>query len=290
MQRIQITGGAMERDSISFAIYLKEIRRVGFLTPAEEGRLIKAYRAGNLNALEKIVSANLRFVVSIARYYQCQGISLPDLISEGNIGLIRAVEKFDETKGFKFISYAIWWIRQSIVKALSEHSRIIRLPRNKVALLHKITRIIKQLEQEFEREPAFEELAALSGFETQLIKSILHYKVKQISIDAPVALDGGSSLLDVIEDINAELPDKHIASNESLETVVRFSLAELSENERKVVKMYYGLDGEEEMNHREIGKKLNVSGERIRQIKDTALIRIKQSSHSKKLKECMGSV
>jgi RNA polymerase primary sigma factor len=285
MQRIKVTSSPIDRETDSLARYLREIKKVGFLTPEEECKLIREYRAGDLNAMEKIVKANLRFVVSVAKHYQHQGISLADLISEGNIGLMKAVEQYDETRGFKFISYAVWWIRQAIIKALMENSRIIRLPRNKVTSLSKISHLFKQLEQEFEREPTVEELSTILGVEIDVVKTALGYEVKQISIDAPISMDEVKSLLDVIEDTSAELPDNHVVHHESLKTEIRYLLTGLNRNQTEVVKMYYGMDGEQSMNLLEISKKMNLSSERIRQIKDEALDRLKSSKRSKGLKD-----
>ncbi len=241
-----------------------------------------------MNALEKLVSANLRFVISVAKHYQGQGLSLSDLISEGNLGLLKAAERFDETRGFKFISYAVWWIRQSIIQALTEHSRMVRLPRHRVQSLGKISKAFLQLEQEFEREPSADELAHVLDLDSDEIKSALGLELKQVSIDAPITKDEVKSLVDIIENPNAELPDHDMAHHQSLKNEIRFLLTELNTSQAEVVRMYFGIGGNEQMNLYEISRKLNLSSERIRQIKDAALIRIKKSSHYQLLKEYFG--
>ncbi len=269
----------------SLAIYLKEIRGTDFLTSDEECDLIKSIRKGNLMALEKLVKCNLRFVVSIAKHYQHQGISLSDLISEGNLGLLKAAQRYDETRGFKFISYAVWWIRQSIMQALCEHSRIVRLPRNKINSIRSIGEAFTQLEQEFEREPSLDELAYLLNIELSDVQSMLGFRVKQVSIDAPLKEDELKSLADILKNPNAEPPDHDIANNQSLKKEVEFLLTGLKHNQAEVVRMYYGLDGEEPMTMLEISKKMKVTSERIRQIKQVALNKLKKTSRYKILQD-----
>ena len=288
MKRLSIINSNTNHNSDSLTWYLKEIRKVKFITPNEEFALIIKVREGDIQALEKLIYANLRFVVSVAKHYQHQGISLSDLICEGNLGLLKAAERYDETRGFKFISYAVWWIRQSILKALDEHSRIIRLPRNKIYSISKITEALVQLEQEFEREPTTEELATLLDVDLAQIENVLGLKVRQVSIDAPFS-DGkeANSLTDIIRNTNAEAPDHHVLNRESLRKEIEMLLADLKETQADVVKMYYGLDGGEQMTLLEISRRLNVSSERIRQIKEAAMVRIKKSNRYKLLKEFM---
>jgi RNA polymerase primary sigma factor len=289
MKSIKIINSTTDQSSDSLTRYLKEIRKVDFLTPIEEFELIKRVRAGDLLALERLVKANLRFVVSVAKHYQYQGITLPDLISEGNLGLLKAAQRYDETRGFKFISYAVWWIRQSILQALDEHSRIVRLPRNKVNSLSKINEAFAQLEQEFEREPSIEELAYLLDVELTDVQSALGLKIKQVSIDAPLREDEVHSLADILKNPNAEPPDHQISNSESLRVEIDIILENLNSNQAEVIKMYYGLEGKEQMNLYEIGRKLNISSERVRQIKEAALTRIKKSGRYRFLKEYVRS-
>ncbi len=283
MKSIKIINSTTDQSSISLSRYLKEIRKVDFLTPNEEFELIKKVRQGDMPALEKLVKANLRFVVSVAKHYQYQGISLADLISEGNLGLLKAAQRYDETRGFKFISYAVWWIRQSILQALDEHSRIVRLPRNKVNSISKIGEAFAKLEQEFEREPSVDELAYLLNIELTDVQSALGLKIRQVSIDAPLREDEVFSLADILRNPNADPPDHHISNSESLKTEINLLLATLTENQAQVVKMYYGLGGKNQMTLYEI--KLNISSERVRQIKEAAISRIKKSNRYKNLKE-----
>ncbi len=288
MKSINITNSITHRSSHSLSRYLSEIKKCGSLSPAQECELVKKVREGNYLALDKLISANLRFVVAVAKHYQNQGIGLPDLICEGNLGLLKAVQRYDETKGFRFTSYAVWWIRQSILQALSTYSRCVRLPQHKIKTLRKINVAFLQLEQEFEREPSMEELASLMNIELSDVQSALSIKMKQVSIDAPLNHTGEiNSLADIINNSNAERPDHEISTNESMRMEVESLFAGLNENQAEVVKMYYGFYGVEEMTLSQISKKLNVSSERVRQIKDAALIRIKKSIHCKRLKECI---
>lgn len=285
MKSIKIVHSPANELTDSLTRYLKEIRRTEYLTSDEECDLIRRIRKGDLIALEKLVKCNLRFVVSVAKHYQHQGISLPDLISEGNLGLLKAAQRYDETRGFKFISYAVWWIRQSILQALSEHSRIVRLPKNKINTISRIGDAFTQLEQEFEREPTLDELAYLLNIELADVQSMLGFRVKQVSIDAPLKEDELKSLADILKNPNAEPPDHDITINQSLKKEIEFLLAGLKESHAQVVRMYYGLDGEEPMTLYEISKKLNISSERVRQIKEAALTRLKNTSRYKILQE-----
>lgn len=285
MKRLNIENGTTKQESQSLALYLKEIRKVDSLTHEEEFELLAKIREGDMQALEKLVNANLRFVVSVAKHYQGQGISLPDLICEGNLGLLNAAERYDETRGFKFVTYAVWWIRQAILRALSEHSRIVRLPRNKIESISKISDAFVKLEQEFEREPTTEELAHFLDVELEKIESTISLTVVQVSIDTPINSDEIDSLLDILKDPNAELPDHRFSGDDLLKEEIELLLGELKGKQAQVVKMYYGIDSEENMNMVEISEKLNMTSERVRQIRNKALERLKKSNRYEKLKE-----
>lgn len=284
MKRIQVVNSATP-NSDSLSLYLKEIKKVSPLTPDEEFALIVKVRNGDIHALEKLINTNLRFVVSVAKHYQHQGLGLADLIGEGNLGLLKAVERYDETRGFKFISYAVWWIRQSILKALDEHSRIVRLPRNKVNAANRIGEALVQLEQEFEREPTHDELATLLEVELREVQNAFGLKIRQVSIDAPLKDGEETSLTEMFRNPNEDLPDHQIVIKESLKKEIEILLNDLKKTQAEVVKMYYGLESGEQMTLVEISKKLNVSSERIRQIKEEAISKIKKSVRYKILKE-----
>lgn len=285
MKHLPFTGGPVDLESDSLSIYLKEIRKEPVLTTDEELRLIEACRGGNPIALDKIVKANLRFVVSVATYYQHKGLSLSDLIAEGNLGLLKAVDYYDETKGFKFISYAVFWIRKSIMQAISQHSRTIRLPGHMVNSRRKIMRMFLQLEQQFGQEPTLEELAVFSDIEINELRKVLQSEAKLVSVDAPIVGDESQSLLDVIADTNAELPDRQVVHQESRLTEIELLLYGLNENQMAVVKMYYGMEGTEPMTLAEISIQMNVSKERIRQIKKTALKRMKATKCHQRIED-----
>ncbi len=255
------------------------------MTPKEEFELIAQIRLGDIQALERLVNANFRFVVSVAKHYQGQGISLPDLICEGNLGLLNAAERYDETRGFKFVTYAVWWIRQSILRALSEHSRIVRLPRYKIESISKISDAFVKLEQEFEREPTNEELAHFLDVELEKIESTVNLTVVQVPIDAPMNGDEIDSLLDILNNPNAELPDDRFSGDDLLKEEIELLLSELKGKHAQVVKMYYGIDSPENMNMVEISEKLNLSSERVRQIRNEAIERLKKSNRYERLKE-----
>ena len=278
------------RESQSLDKYLQEIGRVDLLTPDEEIELakkIKSTGSGSQAALEKLTKANLRFVVSVAKQYQNQGLSLGDLINEGNLGLIKAAKRFDETRGFKFISYAVWWIRQSILQALAEQSRIVRLPLNRVGALNKIGKKFSELEQSYEREPSASELATELDMTLFEVADTLKISGRHISVDAPFAQGEDNRLLDVIQDDRQPAPDNNLM-NESLKVEVRRALATLSEREAEVIRLYFGLDREHSLTLEEIGEKFNLTRERVRQIKEKAIRRLRHASRSKQLRAYLG--
>jgi RNA polymerase primary sigma factor len=275
------------RESQSLDKYLQDIGKVDLLTPEEEIELAVRIKKGDQSAMEKLTKANLRFVVSVAKQYQNQGLSLGDLINEGNLGLIKSVRRFDETRGFKFISYAVWWIRQSILQALAEQSRIVRLPLNRVGALNKIGKTYSNLKQEFEREPSAEEMAEALEMDVSEISDAMKLSSKQVSVDAPFSLGEENSLLDVIQDDQQPSPDNELIS-ESLKTEVKSVLALLPEREAEVIRLYFGLDGEYPMTLEEIGEKFNLTRERVRQIKEKAIRRLRHNSKSNILKSYLG--
>ena len=275
------------RESQSLDKYLQEIGKVELLTPEQEIELAIRMKKGDETAMEQLTKANLRFVVSVAKQYQNQGLSLGDLINEGNLGLIKAARRFDETRGFKFISYAVWWIRQSILQALAEQSRIVRLPLNRVGALNKIGKAYSSLKQEFEREPSAEEIAEALEMDVDEISSTMQIYGKQVSMDAPFSLGDENSLLDVIENVELPSPDNELIS-ESLKTEINGVLSLLPEREAEVIRLYFGLEGENSMTLEEIGDKFNLTRERVRQIKEKAIRRLRHNSRSKILKSYLG--
>lgn len=285
MRQLKISKSITSRESASLEKYLQEIGRVEMITAQEEVELAKKIREGDTNALEKLTTANLRFVVSVAKQYQNQGLTLPDLINEGNLGLIKAAEKFDETRGFKFITYAVWWIRQSILQALAEQARIIHLPQNKVGSLNRINKAFAQLEQEYEREPTADEIASLLHLELEEIQDTMGLSVIYVSVDAPFSNDKENSLLDVIEDVNVEQTDKNVVFTESLRSEIEMSLSVLKEKEAEVIKLYFGIGNHNTLSLEEIGNKYNLTRERVRQIKDKALLKLKANTRSSLLKD-----
>ncbi len=267
--------------------YLQEIGEVELLTPDEEIELAKAIKKGNQDALEKLTKANLRFVVSVAKQYQNQGLDLCDLINEGNLGLIKAAKRFDETRGFKFISYAVWWIRQSILQALAEQSRVVRLPLNRVGALNKIGKTYNQLEQRMEREPSADEIADLLEMSAYEVTDTMKRSGRHLSMDAPFNLGEENRLLDIIHN-DAQPPPDSLLMDESLKTEVARALGTLSDREAEVVRLYFGLHREHPMTLEEIGEKFNLTRERVRQIKEKALRRLRHASRSKNLKAYLG--
>lgn len=286
MRQLKITKSITNRESASLDKYLQEIGREDLITVEEEVELAQAIKRGDRRALEKLTRANLRFVVSVAKQYQNQGLSLPDLINEGNLGLIKAAEKFDETRGFKFISYAVWWIRQSILQALAEQSRIVRLPLNQVGSLNKINKAFSRFEQEHERRPSPEELADTLDLPAEKVADTLRVSGRHISVDAPFVEGEDNSLLDVLINDDSPVADKTLI-NESLSTEVERALSTLTERERDIIRLFFGINCQE-MTLEEIGEKFGLTRERVRQIKEKAIRRLRHSSRSKLLKTYLG--
>ena len=286
MRQLKITKSITNRESASLDKYLQEIGKEELITVEEEVELAQRIRKGDQEALEKLTKANLRFVVSVAKQYQNQGLSLPDLINEGNLGLIKAAEKFDETRGFKFISYAVWWIRQSILQALAEQSRIVRLPLNQVGSLNKINKAFARFEQEHERTPSAEELANELELPKEKVTDTLRVAGRHISVDAPFADGEDNSLLDVLVNTDSPNADRGLI-NESLATEVERALEILTEREGDIIRYFFGI-GCSEMTLEEIGEKFDLTRERVRQIKEKAIRKLRQSSRSKFLKSYLG--
>jgi RNA polymerase primary sigma factor len=275
------------RESQSLDKYLQEIGKVDLLTPEDEIQLALRIRKGERSALEKLTKANLRFVVSVAKQYQNQGLSLGDLINEGNLGLIKAAKRFDETRGFKFISYAVWWIRQSILQALAEQSRIVRLPLNRVGALNKIGKAYSILEQEFERAPSSAELAKELQMDVSEVSDALKISSRHVSMDAPFTQGEENRLLDVIENDELPAPD-HFLMSESLKVEINRILSNLSDREAEVIKLYFGLNKEHSLTLEEIGEKFNLTRERVRQIKEKAIRRLRHASRCNNLRSYLG--
>jgi RNA polymerase primary sigma factor len=287
MRQLKITQSITNRESQSLDKYLHEIGKVDLITAEEEVILAQKIREGDQAALERLTKTNLRFVVSVAKQYQNQGLTLGDLINEGNLGLIKAAKRFDETKGFKFISYAVWWIRQSILQAIAEQSRIVRLPLNQVGSLSKISKAFSKLEQEFEREPSPDELAITLETTVDKISDTLSNSGRHVSMDAPFVQGEENTLLDVLE--NSDTPNTDsILINESLSEEIKRSLSTLTEREREIVTLFFGLGTNHPLSLEEIGEKFNLTRERVRQIKDKALQRLRHTSRSKILKSYLG--
>jgi RNA polymerase primary sigma factor len=287
MRQLKITKSITNRESASLEKYLQEIGKEGFVTAEEEAILAKKIREGDQAALDKLTRANLRFVVSVAKQYQNQGLSLPDLINEGNLGLIKAGKRFDETRGFKFISYAVWWIRQSIISAVADQSRIIRLPLNQVGSMSKIRKASSRLEQEFEREPTIDELSEILEMTPDKVSDAMRVSSRHISVDAPFVQGEDHSLLDVLENADAPLADNYLM-NESLHQEICRSLSTLTERESDVIKLFYGIGMAHGLTLEEIAAKYDLTRERVRQIKEKALRRLRHTSRSKLLKPYLG--
>ena len=286
MRQLKITKSITNRESASLDKYLQEIGKEDLITVEEEVELAQRIKKGDQEALEKLTKANLRFVVSVAKQYQNQGLSLPDLINEGNLGLIKAAETFDETRGFKFISYAVWWIRQSILQALAEQSRIVRLPLNQVGSLNKINKAFARFEQENERTPSPEELANALELPKEKVSDTLRVAGRHVSVDAPFADGEDNSLLDVLVNTDSPNADRGLI-NESLSTEVERALSTLTDREKDIIKYFFGI-GCQEMTLEEIGEKFGLTRERVRQIKEKAIRRLRHSSRSKLLKSYLG--
>jgi RNA polymerase primary sigma factor len=289
MRQLKITKQVTNRETASLDKYLQEIGKVELITAEEEVELARRIRQGDQAALEKLTKANLRFVVSVSKQYQNQGLSLPDLINEGNLGLIKAAQRFDETRGFKFISYAVWWIRQSILQALAEQSRIVRLPLNKIGSINKINKAFSKLEQEYEREPSAEEIAELLELTENDVKESMKNSGRHISMDAPLVQGEESNMYDVLRSSDSPSPESGLI-NDSLRKEIDRALSTLTSREADVIKYYFGLNGEHAMTLEEIGEKFDLTRERVRQIKEKAIRRLKQTSRSKILKTGAGVI
>ncbi len=287
MRQLKITKSITNRESRSLDKYLQEIGKEELINAEEEVELARRIKQGDQIALEKLTRANLRFVVSVAKQYQNQGLSLPDLINEGNLGLIKAAQRFDETRGFKFISYAVWWIRQSILQAIAEHSRIVRLPLNQVGSLNKLNKAFSKLEQEFEREPTEEELASVLDLPEDKVKDSIQISGRHISMDAPLVAGEESTLYDVMVNKDSPKADRELL-HESLQMEIERTLDTLSEREKEIIKLYFGIGMNHGLTIDEIGEKFDLTRERVRQIKEKALKRLRQSTRSKLLRAYLG--
>src|SRR4051812_8294884 len=288
MRQLKITKQVTNRETASLDKYLQEIGRVELITAEEEVKLAQLIKKGDTKALERLTKANLRFVVSVAKQYQNQGLTLGDLINEGNLGLIKAAQRFDETRGFKFISYAVWWIRQSILQSLAEQSRIVRLPLNKIGAINKINKSLSKLEQDLEREPSYDELSELVDMLPGEIQDTMRNNHRHMSMDAPINInEDGGSMYDLMENEESLSPDKFLIS-ESLKQEILRALATLTDREADVVKLFFGIAGSHPHSLEEIGEKFDLTRERVRQIKEKAVRRLKHGSRSRLLKGYLG--
>lgn len=287
MRQLKITKQVTNRETPSLDKYLQEIGKVEMVTADEEVELAKRIRSGDPKALERLVNANLRFVVSVSKQYQNQGLSLPDLINEGNLGLIKAAQRFDETRGFKFISYAVWWIRQSILQALAEQARIVRLPLNKIGSLNKISKTFSKLEQSYEREPSADEVAKELEIAPREVKNTMLSSGKHVSMDAPLGQDEDVNMYDLMPGNESSIPDRELI-NESLRKEIERTLTTLPRREADIIRLYYGLNGYHQHTLEEIGEEFELTRERVRQIKEKAIRRLKHVSRSKILKTYLG--
>lgn len=288
MRQLKISKSITNRESESLEKYLQEIGKVDLISPEEEVKLAVLIKQGDQAALDKLTKANLRFVVSVAKQYQNQGLTLPDLINEGNLGLIKAAQRFDETRGFKFISYGVWWIRQSIMQALAEQSRIVRLPLNKVGLTNRISRAFTHLEQEFERTPTAEELGFFLDIDSDEIAATMNVAARHVSMDSPLSDGEESTLIDVLVNRNADSADKQIMFTDSLGKEITRSLTVLTERQREVICYFYGIGIDQPLSLEDIGMKFSLTRERVRQIKDKALTKLRTATRCDLLKEYMG--
>jgi len=288
MRQLKITRSITNRESQSLEKYLQEIGKVPMVSTEEEVLLAARIRQGDQKALDRLVGANLRFVVSVAKQYQNQGLTLSDLINEGNLGLIKAAQRFDETKGFKFISYAVWWIRQSILQALAEQSRIVRLPLNKVGLNSRISRAFSQLEQEFERDPTSQELADTLELDVEDIINTMGFSFRHVSMDAPISDGEEGSLIDLMENPNAESANKNMDHQESLKTEIIRSLNTLTERQKQVLCYFFGIGLDNPLSLEDIGHHFHLTRERVRQIKDKAITKLQSSNRCRLLKTYLG--
>ncbi len=283
MRQLKITKQVTNRETASLDKYLQEIGKVDLITAEQEVELARRIKQGDKKALEELTKANLRFVVSVSKQYQNQGLSLPDLINEGNLGLIKAAQRFDETRGFKFISYAVWWIRQSILQALAEQSRIVRLPLNKIGSINKINKATAKLEQEFEREPDYKEIASMLDMTENEVKESKRNAGRHVSMDAPLIQDEDNTMYDVLKSEESVTPETGLLY-ESLRKEIDRAISTLTQREADVIRLYFGLNGGHPMTLEEIGEKFDLTRERVRQIKEKAIRRLKQTSRSKILK------
>jgi RNA polymerase primary sigma factor len=290
MRQLKITKSITNRESQSLEKYLQEIGKVELISPEEEVKLAVLIKKGDRAALDKLTKANLRFVVSVAKQYQNQGLTLPDLINEGNLGLIKAAQRFDETRGFKFISYAVWWIRQSILQALAEQSRIVRLPLNKVGLTNRISKAYSQLEQEFEREPTADELATFLDIDVEEVSATMSVAARHVSMDQPMGDgDDTSTLMDVLVNQNDLGTDNQIAVLDSLQTEIERSLSTLTERQKEVICYFFGLGIDHPLSHEDIGERFSLTRERVRQIKDKAITKLRTTSKCNLLRSYLGA-
>lgn len=289
MRQLKISKSITNRESQSLEKYLQEIGKVELISPEEEVKLATLIKQGCQKSLDRLTKANLRFVVSVAKQYQNQGLSLPDLINEGNLGLIKAAQRFDETRGFKFISYAVWWIRQSILQALAEQSRIVRLPLNKVGLTNRIQKAYSLLEQQYEREPSAEELAEMLEMDIDEVSSTLGINARHVSMDSPLSDGEENTLMDVLENDNAEKTDEQLVHNESLKTEIDRSLKTLTDRQKEVICFFFGIGVDHPMSLEDIGERFSLTRERVRQIKDKAITKLKASNRCKLLRTYLGS-
>ncbi len=289
MRQLKISKSITNRESQSLEKYLQEIGKVELISPEEEVKLATLIKQGCQKSLDRLTKANLRFVVSVAKQYQNQGLSLPDLINEGNLGLIKAAQRFDETRGFKFISYAVWWIRQSILQALAEQSRIVRLPLNKVGLTNRIQKAFSLLEQQFEREPSAEELADLLEMDIEEVSATLGINARHVSMDSPLSDGEENTLMDVMENANADKTDGLLVHNESLKTEIDRSLKTLTDRQKEVICFFFGIGVDHPMSLEDIGERFSLTRERVRQIKDKAITKLKASNRCKLLRTYLGS-
>ena len=289
MRQLKITKSITNRESQSLEKYLQEIGKVELISPEEEVNLAVLIKKGDAMALEKLTKANLRFVVSVAKQYQNQGLTLPDLINEGNLGLIKAAQRFDETRGFKFISYAVWWIRQSILQALAEQSRIVRLPLNKVGLTNRIGKAFSQLEQEYEREPTPEELAFLLDLEVEEVAATLGLSARHVSMDQPLSDGDENTLMDVMINENADKTDGVLVEKDSLNTEIERSLNTLTDRQKEVIRFFFGIGIDHPLSLEDIGERFSLTRERVRQIKDKAITKLRTTSRCKLLRSYLGA-
>jgi RNA polymerase primary sigma factor len=287
MRQLKITKQVTNRDTPSLDKYLQEIGKVDLISPEEEVMLARRIKSGDSDALSRLVKANLRFVVSVAKQYQNQGMSLPDLINEGNLGLMKAAQRFDETRGFKFISYAVWWIRQAILQSLAEQARIVRLPVNKIGSINRINRAFSRLEQEYEREPSSQEIADILEMASDEVKDSLKTNGRTVSMDAPISSEEDNNMYDVMQSVDTPSPDKNLI-NESLAFEIERALSTLSSREAKVLKLYFGINMKHPFTLEEIGEELALTRERVRQIKEKAIKRIQYTTRCRILKTYLG--